>query len=285
MVIHMPLASGLTLRPYTDQDRSTVLNLVNADRLPGQPPVDRTMLAEALAGRSQIDAGWWAELNPPTTTVATDLSGRVLGVLSRAVRPQDHTGLILWMHCGKTPEVARALVHHALTALADCRRWEAYQFASALTLGLEGLPVTHRPAVHAALTSAGFIARDEWRYMRRSLPASGLPRLEVDVEPVLEGWRLTAGEEGRVQAQATVGLSGTTGVLWWIGVEQAARGRGLGRAMLGSALDFMSARGAHEVILYVDDASGDPEQDRTAANVLYESARFVQVDRLFSYQR
>ncbi|MFB8405299.1 hypothetical protein [Streptomyces sp. NPDC055912] len=108
MVIPMSPAPGLNLRPYTDQDRSTVLDLISADRLPGQPPVDQTMLAGALAGRSQVDAGWWAELNPPTTTVATDLSGTVLGVLSCAVRPQDHTGLILWMHCGKTPEVARA---------------------------------------------------------------------------------------------------------------------------------------------------------------------------------
>ncbi|MFJ3505576.1 GNAT family N-acetyltransferase [Streptomyces sp. NPDC090135] len=285
MVIPMPLAPGLTLRPYTDQDRSTVLDLINADRLPGQPLVDRTMLAEALAGRSQIDAGWWAELQSPTTTVATDPSGTVVGVLSCAVRPEDRTGLILWTHCGKTPEAARALVQHALTALADCHAWEAYQFASALTLGLEGLPVTHRPETHAALTNAGFAARDEWRYMRRPLPATGLSCLETAVEVVPEGWRLTAGEEGRVQAQATVGLSGTTGVLWWIGVEQAARGHGLGRAMLGSALDFLAARGAYEAILYVDDASGDQEQDRTAANALYESAGFTQVDRLFSYRK
>lgn len=172
-----------------------------------------------------------------------------------------------------------------MTALADCHGWEAYQFASALTLGLEGLPVTHQPAVHAALTGAGFTARDEWRYMRRPLPATGLSRLETDVEPVPEGWRLTAGEDGRMQAQATVGLSGTTGVLWWIGVDQAARGCGLGRAMLGSALDFLSAHGAHEVILYVDDAPGDPQQDRKAANALYESAGFTQVDRLFSYRK
>ncbi|MFE6461492.1 GNAT family N-acetyltransferase [Streptomyces cinereoruber] len=285
MVTFMPLVPGLALRPYTDQDRSTVLDLINADRLHGQPLVDRPMLADALAGRSRIDAGWWEELDPPVTTVATGSSGTVLGVVSCAVRPQDGTGLILWMHCGKSTVVARALVHHALTALADCRKWEAYQFASALTLGLEGLPVAHRPAVHAALTGQGFTARDEWRYMRRTLPASGLPSLETGVEPVAEGWRLTAGEKDRVEAEATVGLSGTTGVLWWIGVEQAARGRGLGRAMLGSALDFLSARGANEVILYVDDASGDPEQDRTAANALYESAGFVQVDRLFSYQR
>ncbi|MFC8176677.1 GNAT family N-acetyltransferase [Streptomyces sp. NPDC057325] len=281
----MSLAPGLTLRPYTDQDRSAVLGLINTEWLPGQPLVDRAMLADALAGRSQIDAGWWAELNPPTTTVATGPSGSVVGVVSCAVRPQDGTGLILWMHCGKSTEVARALVHHALTVLADCRKWEAYQFASALTLGLEGLPVAHRPAVHAVLTGQGFTARDEWRYMRRPLPATGLPRLETDVEPVPEGWRLTAGENGQAQAQATVGLSGITGVLWWIGVKQAARGRGLGRAMLGSALDFLSAGGAHEVILYVDDASGYPEQDRTAANALYESAGFTQVDRLFSYRR
>ncbi|GGV29900.1 hypothetical protein GCM10010260_83060 [Streptomyces filipinensis] len=107
------------------------------------------MLTEALAGRSGVDAGWWAELDRPATSVATDATGAVLGVISYALRPKDTHGVILWLHCHENQTVARTLLHHAATQLAP-RPLEAFQFASALTLGLEALPVRHRPATHAA---------------------------------------------------------------------------------------------------------------------------------------
>ena len=79
---------------------------------------------------------------------------------------------------------------------------------------------------------------------------------------------------------------GGTGVLWWISVAPAARGRGRGAALLGSAVEVLAGLGAEKVILYVDDdAPGDPERDRSAANRLYDRAGFVQVDRLWSYPR
>lgn len=54
--------------------------------------------------------------------------------------------------------------------------------------------------------------------------------------------------------------------------------------MLGSALDVLAGLGATHVILYVDDdAPPGDERDRTAANRLYESAGFTEVDRLYSY--
>lgn len=72
---------------------------------------------------------------------------------------------------------------------------------------------------------------------------------------------------------------GTTGI-----AAGTTRGRGLGRAMLGSALDVLSGLGARKAILYVDDdAPPGDERDRAAANALYESAGFAEVDRLYSY--
>ncbi|MGP3954043.1 GNAT family N-acetyltransferase [Streptomyces sp. 7N604] len=73
-------------------------------------------------------------------------------------------------------------------------------------------------------------------------------------------------------------------MLWWIGVEPEARGRGLVRAMLGSALDLLAGLGACEAILYVDDdaPSGD-DRDRTAANGLYDSVGLQEVDHLHAY--
>lgn len=54
--------------------------------------------------------------------------------------------------------------------------------------------------------------------------------------------------------------------------------------MLGSALEILDELGATEVILYVDDDAplGD-DRDRTAANSLYESAGFTEINRLYSY--
>ncbi|MGW6569816.1 GNAT family N-acetyltransferase [Streptomyces sp. NPDC054975] len=88
-------------------------------------------------------------------------------------------------------------------------------------------------------------------------------------------------------AEAVVGLPVQgTGVLWWIGVDSAARERGLGHAMLGSALDVLTGLGATEVILYVDDdAPPGDARDRAAANALYDNLGFTEVDRLYSYAR
>jgi hypothetical protein len=49
------------------------------------------MLAEALAGRSPVDGGWWAELDNILTDVVHDPSGQVRGVVSYAAHPGDGT--------------------------------------------------------------------------------------------------------------------------------------------------------------------------------------------------
>lgn len=165
----------------------------------------------------------------------------------------------------------------------------AFHFASALSLGLEALPVRHRPATAAALERAGFTSERLWRYMRADLPAHDLPRLtRVKMTPDKgdkDARRLEARKGRRTVAEAVVGLPVQgTGVLWWIGVLPDVRGQGLGRAMLGSALDVLAGLGATQAILYVDDdAPPGDERDRTAAISLYESAGFVEVDRLYSY--
>ncbi|OEJ56973.1 hypothetical protein BGM19_01995 [Streptomyces agglomeratus] len=72
--------------------------------------------------------------------------------------------------------MADALIRHAVTGL-PVRRVEAFQFASALSLGLEALLVGHRPVTVRALERAGFTGQRLWRYMRADLPAPTLPRL------------------------------------------------------------------------------------------------------------
>ncbi len=170
------------------------------------------------------------------------------------------------------------------------RPLDAFHFATALTLCLEALPARNRPATHASLTAAGFAGTDLWRYMHRTLPAPELPCVDryYTTEPATpDTRRLMVTEHGQTLADATIGtpVQGI-GVLRWIGVEPAARGRGLGRALLGTALDALSGMGATEVILVVDDdaPSGD-DRDRTAAKSLYDSSGFEEIDRLYSFHQ
>lgn len=281
---------GLSIRPYEHQDEGPVLQLLAADRLPGQPAVTAAMLADALAGRSEVDSSWWDELRPPVTEVAQDADGQVLGVVSYATRPRDRAGVILWLHCREDQTVAAALLNRATSQLGQ-RAIHAFEFASALSLGLEALPVRHRPATHRVLTENGFTGEDLWRYMRASLPIADLPRASgVEVAPANDhpGQQLVIRRSGEVIAEAAIGTPvAGIGVLWWISVEPAARGQKVGLALLGSALGLLAELGANEAILFVDDdaPAGDPERDRTAANRLYDKAGFEEVDRLVSFMR
>jgi ribosomal protein S18 acetylase RimI-like enzyme len=78
---------------------------------------------------------------------------------------------------------------------------------------------------------------------------------------------------------------GGIGVIWWIEVQPEARGAGIGRHLVDTALDLLWKSGAREAILYVDDDEPGAERDRTAANRLYDACGFVEVDRLYSYIR
>ena len=285
-------SSNLSIRPYEGHDETAVLALINADRLPGQPETTTAMLAEALAGRSPHDSGWWMELDPPRTDVVCDDHGTVLGVVSYARRESDDAGLILWLHCrGEDETLTDTLIAHTLTALTHSPTVYAFEFASALALGLEGLAASHRPGIHHALTRSGFIARARWRYMGAPLPIPGLPHatdyslIESHDPP---GKQLEIHQHGERTAHAIIGTpTAGIGVLWWIEVAEHARGHGLGRNLLDAALDQLTRDGARHVILYVDDdapatANG---RDRRSANKMYDRAGLTEIDRLFSYER
>lgn len=202
------VAPAIALRPYTPADAGAVLELIAADRLPGQPNPTPGMLTEALEGRSPVDAGWWAELSVPVTQVAVGAAGDVLGVISYDVQPRDDAGFIVWLHCRETPAVADALVRHAAAALGP-RDLGAFEFATALTRGLEALPAGHRPATDAVLRTAGFTGTALWRYLHTALPRPGLPTAgQVRIGPDPEhpdSWKLEIVRRGRLLAEALIG--------------------------------------------------------------------------------
>ncbi|MFI0218244.1 GNAT family N-acetyltransferase [Streptomyces lydicus] len=198
--------------------------------------------------------------------------------------------MLLWLHAREDFDVVAVMIRHVLDALGPCRVY-AFEIASALTLGMEGLPVGHRPSTARALVEAGFTGRDLWRYMWASTPLAELPHADnytVSTCDEPPGQRLEFRDGKELVAEAVIGQpQAGIGVLWWISVAPTARRRGLGLALLGSSLDQLAGLGAEQVILYVDDDAppGDPDRDRTAANRMYDRAGFLQVDRLHSYSR
>lgn len=267
--------------PLREHQRAALRALIERDHLPGQPRLTPAMLTEALAGRSPIDGGWWDELTGLRTEVLTTPTGALLGGVSWGYRPSDDTAVLLWLHANEQPTAVAALLEHALSSHPG--RWEAFEFASALTLGVEALPVGHRPVTAAALSERGFTGRDLWRYMHRPLrDLPPRPPLTFSVTPArLDGWELSA-PGGSVQITAPLG---GVSMISWLGVDETARGRGLGAALLGAALHHLAGHHATDVVLYVDDDEPGTARDRRAANRVYDRAGFRQIDRLHSYLR
>lgn len=173
----------------------------------GQPVATPEMLHEALAGRSAVDGGWWAELADLATEVLVDPDGIVQGVLATAVRPRYGAGLLLWCHGREDPAAVSTLVGRAIERLADRPRLHAFDFASALSFGLEALPVRHRDTTDRALHEAGLTSRDLWRYAHRRGCSD----------------RPGAGDRVAVMNQH----------------RASARGHGLARPLLGRALEVL----------------------------------------------
>ncbi|KIQ64652.1 hypothetical protein TR51_10525 [Kitasatospora griseola] len=288
-------AVRLSTRPYRASDRAAVLALVADDRLTGQPEATPAMLAEAIGGRSPVDAERWAELDTPHTEVVCDETGQVLGAVSCATRRTDQAGLILWLHAGEDLAVTRALVELALSRLGG-RTVHAFELPIALSLGMRGLPVRSRPVTRRALGEAGFSVGRQWRYLHRMLPHRGdagevrtYPIAEVTATSRPTGRRLLLREpDGAPVGEAVVGepVDGI-GVLWWIAIDPEHRARGLGANLAEQCCSVLAANGAHEVIAYLDeDAPASGRQcDTVAASHLLGARGFREMGRLSSFSR
>ena len=268
------------------EDTAAVLQLIDHDRISGQPSCTPAMLAEAIAGRSIVDRGWWQALHKPQVDVLV-ANGQIVGVVSYATHKEESSVFLLWMHTREDPHATDALIGHFLLSTSSVKCC-AFYIASALTSGLEGLPVRHRPTTHGALLSRGFKDMDLWRYMRIHMPLPDLPDLpdaRIVEDESVHGWRISAHEDGQELGFVHAGsLFDGIGVVWLIEVEKEHRRRGLGRRLLGGALTMLAKHGAEEFILYVDDDAPGSERDRAAANRLYDSVGFIEIDRLHSYE-
>jgi ribosomal protein S18 acetylase RimI-like enzyme len=272
------------------EDLPAIIDLVNADLLPGQPACGRHALDLALRGESQVDASWWRELANVQAVVARR-GGAVVGAASYAVAPTDRSGWLLWLHAEENRAVVEALVDHVLGELTGSSHLYAFWIATALSLGLEALPVEQRPVTHEVLQARGLVGRDSWRYLVLPLERVSIDgaaeevalAMPISAQGETPAWRLVMGDREQPVAAAEVALGGDgCGVLSWIDVEPAQRGRGIGRRLLRQAMRFLALRGARTVAAFVD--HDDPRDRDPAILRLLASTGFQEVDRLWSYE-
>jgi ribosomal protein S18 acetylase RimI-like enzyme len=173
-----------------------------------------------------------------------------------------------------------------LSSLQDCPRVYAFWIATPLTLGVEALPMEHRPVMHQVLLAAGFTGKDDWLYMK-GLPLSHQPEGNklAEIERRKEGWKVSFYEGHERIADAEIGLGEDhIGVLWWIEVQEHWRGQGLGKQLLLQIRKILGDAGTQTILLYVD--HDDPtERNRLPAIRLYQSQSFVVIDHLWSYKK
>src|SRR5207253_459824 len=114
---------------------------------------------------------------------------------------------------------------NVLGELANSSHLYAFWIATALSLGLEALPVEQRSVTHEVLQSRGLVGRDCWRYLVRPMDRTAIEGESEDAtravplsgQGEMPAWRLTLGDREQPVAVAEIGLAPDgCGVLWWI---------------------------------------------------------------------
>ena len=274
------------IRAYQPSDLSAVLTLINYDQIPFQPFVQEDALVRALKGEADIDAGWWDDLQSIEVIVCVEKE-LVVGVAAYGLHKTESTGYILWLHAHEQSTIITKLVKFMVQQMEAYDTLYAFWFATPLTWGIEGLPKKHHPKTHQALINQGFAGEDMWLYMAGSTRTSKdyVGVVKQDGKGFVINITDEASEEKKLMAQADFSMGDQDlGALWWIEVEEAYKGRKLGKRLFHQVLHILAESGAHSMILYVD--HDDPiERDRRAAIHMYQGAGFVEIDHLWSYQR
>lgn len=271
-------------RPLGPDDVGALCDLIDRERLPGQPACTPERVRTALAGRSTADPWWWQELATMRTIGVEGPDGSLVGAGALGRRSSGDRYL-LWLHAGEEPELVEAVLWPLLRGVRRGDPIFAFGSATELSVGLEGLPREHRPVTHQALLDRGFTGEDRWLYL--TAPASGGAAPEVAFH------RRGYGTEVRVELEAAGDPVGSAelglpapgiGVIWWLEVEPEHRRRGAGRQLLRAARSVLAGEGVETVILFVD--HDDPgTRDRRPALELYRTEGFTVVDHLWTYRR
>lgn len=261
---------------------------VEADRL--RQIADVAAEAEAADRAAPIDEATWLALRNRPDDIAWWVSDEgfalVIGDdLSLAVRPTS-----------RGRGVGRSLVEQAVAEYdTDLRAWSHCDHPAAAKLAerhgfarVRELWVMRRPAGRAPGTTTlpegvvirGYHQRDEEGLLRinaaafASHPEQGAMTAEDLAERMGEPWFDPAGLLVAVRRGEMLGFhwtkqhSRSRGEVYVVGVDPAAQGLGLGKALTRAGLDHLHSRGVSEVELYV-------ESDNAAAISIYSAMGFT----------
>ncbi len=263
---------------------------MDADRL--RQIADVAAEAEAADGAAPIDEATWLSLRNRPDDIAWWVSDEgfalVIGdELSLAVRPSS-----------RSRGLGHSLAEQAVAAYdadAGLRAWSHCDHPAAATLAqrrdfarVRELWVMRRPAGRVTGTITlpddvvirGYHQRDEAGLLRvnaaafASHPEQGAMTAEDLAERMSEPWFDPSGLLVAVRRGEMLGFhwtkqhSRTRGEVYVVGVDPAAQGLGLGKALTRAGLDHLDRRGVSEVELYV-------ESDNAAAISIYRGMGFT----------
>lgn len=281
-----PGRRGWRVRPYQAGDESALRELIDADRLPGQPRCAPELPTAALHGCPSA-AGWQAPARARLSVLA-DAGDRPQGAIAFLSWQDLRSGLIHLLHAREDIPALQDLVAHALTALGSCPRIEAFSAASPGTLGPGGLPRAHRAATHDVLVGRGFTGRLRGHYLLRTLrPEPSPTKLVADVYPCEypPGHRLVFHKAAEPIAEIVVSTArDRTAAVYWIETEPEYRHRGLAGKLLDQALALLTEEGATHVVAAVGTTWRATGTTGTAPRLFHE-AGFELVDQLWEYDR
>lgn len=190
-------------------------------------------------------------------------------LLELALAERDHPGLQAWSHCDH-PAAARLAEKHGFAKVREL--WVMRRPTS------EPLPVV--PALEGAkirsfhpgdedelirVNAAAFASHPEQGAMDTGNLAERMAQSWYDPEGLLVA---EAGERHLVGFHWTKLHSPEVGEVYVVGVDPAAQGSGVGRALTVAGLKHLAARGVDEVILYV-------ESDNEPAKAVYSKLGFT----------
>jgi ribosomal protein S18 acetylase RimI-like enzyme len=256
------------MEPAGRTQPAAILSLVNEQRLPGQP--------------CATEADLEADLSVPGATLTVLVDPQLRGAACRI--PRHDGSCICWAYAGEDRAALRATIEQACGAQGSgCRL--AFRQPAAVNWGVPGLPAARRPETHRALLELGFRARRRWLYLT-GRPARRPPHVADTVRETGRGcWLLEVCHDDQPVAEARVELRPPDkAIVRWIGVAEAFRGRGLGRALFDQATNVLGAQGARDVVLFVV-TDGAGACDHRPALRLYARAGFEVTDHLYAYER
>jgi mycothiol synthase len=238
----------------------------------GTAPVDEATLIALADGVGDLrrDDGGFAHVHDGELALVVHPASRGQGVASRLLGGLDHAGpLLAWSH-GNHPAAARLAARHGWERVRDL--WVMRLPASPVTAPtVEGVTIRAFEPADAAevvrVNAAAFANHPE----QGEMDLANFSRRMA--EPWFDPAGLLVADSGRglLGFHWTKRHNSAQGEVYVLGVDPAAQGRGLGRALTLAGLAHLAGLGVSEVILYV-------EASNTAAIRLYEGLGFTHDD-------